>query len=122
MNQLRPKPGRKELPHQQPYGCWQQDPRYPHKKGKEESLEEPTCCTVSPTLIKFDRLESALALAAEALDQRKVVQTEQTSQGLFWEQTLHAKQREWLSQSAMKREQPFPLIPTHCRNISAIWK
>ena len=48
-------------------------PSLPSGKGKEESLEEPTCCTVSPTLHKFDRLESALALAAKALDQRKVV-------------------------------------------------
>ena len=56
-------------------------PSLPSEKGKEESLEELTCCTVSPTLRHFDRLE--LALESEALNQRKVVQTEQTLQGLF---------------------------------------
>ena len=43
-------------------------------------------------------------MATKALDQSKVDQAEQTSQGLSCEQTLHVKQREWLSHT--KRNLP----------------
>lgn len=52
-------------------------PSLPSKKGKEESLEVPTCCTTSPTLHKFDLLGLSLNNGRRSFDQRKVDQEEQ---------------------------------------------
>ena len=78
-------------------------------------LQAPSVCTFSSVLSKLVCLDN-LEMALIDLDHVKVDKSEQASQGLSWEQSLHEWQRRWLSHSMRKREQPLPCLPEHLFN------